>query len=208
MTFLNWLLVGGTLAASIPLIIHLLNRTRFKVLDWGAMHLLESAIKINTRRLQWQALLLLLLRMLIPAVLALCLARPVLTAWRTAAGGSGHSVVLLVDNSLSMQAQAAKAATNSNSTRDSRSATVETLAFNARSAKRERWSKVSARPLNSPCSAQVEASLIKRRDRHLIASACSESSPRFATVQARATGGRHWQPASSNSPKPNRVVVT
>lgn len=104
MIFLNALLIGGTLAASIPLIIHLLNRSRFKVVDWGAMHLLESALKINSRRIQWQAWLLLLLRMLIPAILALCLARPVLTAWRTAAGGNGHSIVVIVDNSLSMEA--------------------------------------------------------------------------------------------------------
>ncbi len=107
MILLNALLAVGALAASIPLIIHLLNRSRFKVVDWGAMHLLESALKINTRRVQWQAWLLLLLRMMIPAVLAFCLARPVLTAWRTPAGGSGHSVVLVVDNSLSMEAASA-----------------------------------------------------------------------------------------------------
>lgn len=105
MTFLNALLLGGAAAAIVPLIIHLLNRSRFKMLDWGAMHLLESAIKINSRRTQWQAWLLLLLRMSIPAILALCLARPVLTAWRTAAGGNQHSVVLIVDNSLSMEAE-------------------------------------------------------------------------------------------------------
>lgn len=105
MTFLNLILLGGAAAAVIPLIIHLLNRTRTKTLDWGAMHLLESAMKINSRRVQWQAWLLLLLRMSIPAILALCLARPVLTAWRTAAGGNQHSVVLIVDNSLSMEAQ-------------------------------------------------------------------------------------------------------
>lgn len=105
MTFLNALLLGGAAAAAIPLIIHLLNRTRFRVLDWGAMHLLESALKVNSRRIQWQAWLLLLLRMMIPAVLAVCLARPVLTAWRTSAGGNEHSVVLIVDNSLSMEAE-------------------------------------------------------------------------------------------------------
>ena len=105
MLFLNLILLGGAAAAVVPLIIHLLNRTRFKTLDWGAMHLLESALKINSRRTQWQAWLLLLLRMLIPALLALCLARPVLTAWRTAAGGNQHSVVLIIDNSLSMEAE-------------------------------------------------------------------------------------------------------
>lgn len=110
MTFLNALLLAGAAAAAVPLIIHLLNRTRFRVLDWGAMHLLESALKVNSRRVQWQAWLLLLLRMLIPAVLALCLARPVLTAWRTAAGGNQHSVVLVIDNSLSMEAQSERPA--------------------------------------------------------------------------------------------------
>lgn len=107
MMFLNALLLGGAAAAAIPLIIHLLNRTRFKVLDWGAMHLLESALQINSRRMQWQAWLLLALRMAIPALLALCLARPVLTAWRTVTGGNQHSVVLVIDNSLSMQAACA-----------------------------------------------------------------------------------------------------
>lgn len=114
MLFLNVILVGGAAAAVIPLIIHLLNRTRFRVLDWGAMHLLESALKINSRRVQWQAWLLLLLRMLIPALLALCLARPVLTAWRTATGGNQHSVVLIIDNSLSMEARADRALSGSN----------------------------------------------------------------------------------------------
>lgn len=113
MMFLNVMLVGGAIAAVIPLIIHLLNRTRFKVLDWGAMHLLESALKINSRRIQWQAWLLLFLRMLIPALLALCLARPVLTAWRTATGGNQHSVVLIIDNSISMEAKAERTVTDS-----------------------------------------------------------------------------------------------
>ncbi len=112
MTFLNLLLLGGTATAVVPLIIHLLNRSRFKVVDWGAMHLLESALKINSRRIQWQAWLLLLLRMMIPALLAICLARPVLTAWRTVAGGAQHSVVFILDNSLSMQADAARPRVN------------------------------------------------------------------------------------------------
>lgn len=110
MMFLNLMLLGGAAAAVVPLIIHLLNRTRYKMLDWGAMHLLESALKINSRRMQWQAWLLLLLRIFIPVILALCLARPVLTAWRTAVGGNQHSVVFVIDNSLSMEAPADRVA--------------------------------------------------------------------------------------------------
>ena len=41
MSFLNIILLGGLTAASIPLIIHLLHRSRFRVVKWGAMHLLD-----------------------------------------------------------------------------------------------------------------------------------------------------------------------
>ena len=34
MTFLNIALLGGLLAASIPIIIHLLNRRRIRVVKW------------------------------------------------------------------------------------------------------------------------------------------------------------------------------
>ncbi|MFO1066253.1 MAG: BatA domain-containing protein [Pirellulales bacterium] len=120
MTFLNFILLGGSAAMFAPLIIHLLNRSRFRTVDWGAMHLLESALKINSRRIQWRALLLLMLRMLIPALLALCLARPVLTAWRTAGTGPS-SVVLVIDNSLSMEAAAESPSSSSAASSDKRS---------------------------------------------------------------------------------------
>jgi von Willebrand factor type A domain/Aerotolerance regulator N-terminal len=104
MSFLNWILLGGIAAFAAPLIIHLLNRTRFKVVDWGAMHLLEAALQVNSQRIQWQSLLLLFMRCLIPILLALGLARPVLTSWRSAGGAGDKSLVLLIDNSISMQA--------------------------------------------------------------------------------------------------------
>ncbi len=108
MSFLNWILLGGAFAFTIPLVIHLLNRSRFKVVDWGAMQLLEAALQVNSKRIQWQAWLLLLMRCLIPILLAIGLARPVLTSWRTAGAGGNRSIVLLIDNSLSMQARDAQ----------------------------------------------------------------------------------------------------
>ncbi len=104
MSFLNWILLGGIAAFTAPLIIHLLNRTRFKVVEWGAMHLLDAAMQVNSQRIQWQSLLLLLLRCLIPILLALGLARPVFTSWRSAGGAGDKSLVILIDNSISMQA--------------------------------------------------------------------------------------------------------
>ena len=105
MTLLNGILAFGALAGAIPLIIHLLNRSRFRTVPWGAMHLLESVIRTNNRRIRLEQFLLLLVRCAIPAVLALCLARPVMTGWRPLPGDVPSSMVLLLDNSYSMDAR-------------------------------------------------------------------------------------------------------
>jgi hypothetical protein len=106
MMFFNAILLGGIAALAIPLVIHLLNRSRYRVIPWGAMHLIDDLVQVNSRRLEWKSLLLLLLRCAIPVVLALCMARPLLTAWKTAGGDGQAAVVMLVDNSLSMDAPA------------------------------------------------------------------------------------------------------
>ena len=50
--FLNpWMLLGGLAIAS-PIIIHLLNKRRFKVVQWAAMDFLFEADKKNRRRVQ------------------------------------------------------------------------------------------------------------------------------------------------------------
>ncbi len=105
MTFLNGILAFGAAAAAIPLLIHLLNRSRFRTVEWGAMHLLESVIRTNNRRIRLEQFLLLLVRCAIPAILAVCLARPVLTGWQALPGEVPSSTVLLLDNSYSMDAR-------------------------------------------------------------------------------------------------------
>lgn len=113
MSFLNGLLLLGSLAFVVPLIIHLLNRSKFQTVDWGAMHLLENIELQNAKRIQWQAILLLLLRCAAPIVLALCMARPIWNMW-TSGGrvGDAATTVLVLDDSYSMQATAAAAAAN------------------------------------------------------------------------------------------------
>lgn len=102
MTFLNLTLLGGLGAVAVPIIIHFFHRRRVRVVKWGAMHLLDTAIRKHQRRLQLEQLLLLLLRCAIPGALALCLARPVLSHLQTLVGNAKSSVLLLVDNSYSM----------------------------------------------------------------------------------------------------------
>jgi hypothetical protein len=102
MTFLNVILLFGIAAAGIPLLIHLLHRSRFRVVKWGAMQFLEVRQRTQRRRIRIEQLLLLLVRCLIPALLALVMARPVLTGLRALLGAAKTSTVVLLDNSYSM----------------------------------------------------------------------------------------------------------
>ena len=90
MNFLNVGLAFGAAAVAIPLIIHIFNRSRFKVVTWGAMHLLESVLRVNRRQVQLEQIILLIIRCAIPILLALCLARMVVTDW----GPFLHRIIL------------------------------------------------------------------------------------------------------------------
>src|SRR5436305_14997384 len=63
---------AGTM--SIPIIIHLLNRRRFRVVTWAAMRFLLAAQKKNSRRMRLEQFLLLALRCFLVMLLVLELA--------------------------------------------------------------------------------------------------------------------------------------
>src|SRR5258708_26316638 len=107
MTFLNLALLGGVLALAIPIIIHLFHKSRFQIVKWGAMHLLEAVLRTNQRRIKIEQIILLIIRAAIPAVLALCMARPVWKGMHKLMGESRTSTVILLDNSYSMAASRA-----------------------------------------------------------------------------------------------------
>jgi hypothetical protein len=98
-----WFAIAGALAAAGPVIIHLLNRRRFRVVEWGAMDLLLEALSRSRRMLHLRDVLLLLLRCAALTLFGLALARPFFTsAAGTARPNAPVHAVLLVDNSLSM----------------------------------------------------------------------------------------------------------
>ncbi|MBV8781846.1 MAG: BatA domain-containing protein [Phycisphaerae bacterium] len=105
MLFLNPILLFGTAAAAIPIIIHLLNSRKVKRISWAAMRFVLASIEQNRRRLRIEDLLLLLLRCALLILLALALARPAISG---AAGGLlGHeatTAIIIVDSSYSMSA--------------------------------------------------------------------------------------------------------
>lgn len=97
----GWSLVGlGAALTAVPILIHLLNRRRVKVVPWAAMTFLLAAIKRNRRRLQLENWLVLALRVAAVALLGLALARPVITDSALAGlGGERESLYLLLDTS-------------------------------------------------------------------------------------------------------------
>jgi hypothetical protein len=102
--FVNAGLLAGAALASVPLIIHLLNRQRHKPMPWAAMRFVQAAWRKTRRRVEFENLLLLLLRMAAIALLAFAIARPFTGAQSPLAGltESRRDVVILVDASASM----------------------------------------------------------------------------------------------------------
>jgi hypothetical protein len=96
-------MVAGTAMGSAPIIIHLLNRQRYKRITWAAMHWLLASFKKSSRRLQIEDLILLIIRILILILLALALARPFLQESGVFLGGRSHvHRVVVLDTSFSM----------------------------------------------------------------------------------------------------------
>ncbi|MCK5113534.1 MAG: BatA and WFA domain-containing protein [Phycisphaerae bacterium] len=96
-----WMGLG---AVSIPIIIYILNRRRFKMIDWAAMRFLLDALRKNRRRLRLEELILLLIRCLIVMLLGLGLSRFIGCGDDDSLGNGngGRSVVFVLDDSISM----------------------------------------------------------------------------------------------------------
>ena len=106
--FTSWMmnplmLAGGALAVSIPIIIHLLNKRRFKIVDWAAMDFLFDADKKNRRRVKVENLILLLMRCLIMLLIGLMLARPFFDTPAWLASKQRVERIVVLDDSLSMK---------------------------------------------------------------------------------------------------------
>lgn len=76
MAFVNFSLLLGGVAIAIPIVLHLVMRQRPKVVEFPAVMFLKARREANRRRLQLRHWILLALRCLAVAILALALARP------------------------------------------------------------------------------------------------------------------------------------
>lgn len=96
---------AGLALVSIPILIHILNRQRFRVVDWAAMDFLLRAMRKNRKRMKLEQWVLLATRCCVVALIGLALARPLggYSGASVAAGLSGRAGmnVFVIDNSYS-----------------------------------------------------------------------------------------------------------
>lgn len=111
--FVHPAIAGAAAAAgAIPIIIHLINRRRYRRMPWAAMRFLLAANQRSIRRIRLEQWLLLLLRVAVVVLLGLAIARPYMPAssfWPV--NSSRVHRVLLIDNSLSMAGKDAEGKT-------------------------------------------------------------------------------------------------
>ena len=101
MSFLHPLALLGLVAATIPALLHLLQRRIPPELDFPAVRYLSAAERESARRLRLRHLLLLILRTALIVVIVLAAARP-LVRMRGVGGGGAHeptALVVILDNS-------------------------------------------------------------------------------------------------------------
>jgi hypothetical protein len=104
MTFLNPFLLFGLLGMAVPVLIHLLSRRTARRVEFSSLEFLRNLERKSMRRVRVRQLLLLLVRMLIVACVALAMARPTLTGVAAGDARGATSAVIVLDGSFSMGA--------------------------------------------------------------------------------------------------------
>jgi hypothetical protein len=94
-----WYMIAGGALVSLPILIHLINRMRFKRIRWAAMEFLLKSQKRNRRRLIIEQLILLALRCLLVLLAGFLVARFI---GATADTGAGTTHIVVLDDTPSM----------------------------------------------------------------------------------------------------------
>lgn len=140
-----------------PALIHLLNRNRYRTVQWAAMDFLLEAMQSNRRLLRIRDLLLMLLRAAVLLLFGLALARPYF-ADPGAASSAGDSrpphAILVIDNSLSSTLESINGSALDQAKEEARQF-IETL---------PRASKISVVPLAGSASQRLADPFSSRTD--------------------------------------------
>src|SRR5689334_12067081 len=109
MTWIPALAAGGAVLALGPIIIHILFRRRYRVVDFAAMRFLLDSLKRNRQKLRLEELLIIALRVLACLLIGLMLA-DIRAAGVLPGGRAPAAHVFVLDDSLSMGQRAGGAA--------------------------------------------------------------------------------------------------
>lgn len=104
LSFLNGAFLVGLAAAALPVLIHLLSRRRARDLPFSHTEFLDEITRRKVRRMKLRQWLLLLLRTLAVACLALALSQPVWHGPGARAQRGSSTIAILIDDSFSMEA--------------------------------------------------------------------------------------------------------
>lgn len=106
MTFLQPLLLMALPLMALPLLIHLVNRQRYRTVYWGATMFLLQARRMASGMARLRYLLILLARMLVIGGLILAISRPMSGGWLGfTAGDTAETTLIILDRSASMEEQ-------------------------------------------------------------------------------------------------------
>lgn len=104
MAYLQPWMLWALPAVLLPILIHLLNRLRYKTVHWAAMLFLLKANRAATRRAKIRQYILLACRALLVLFIIWAMARPLIGGWLgAAAGGAPETVLIVLDRSASME---------------------------------------------------------------------------------------------------------
>jgi hypothetical protein len=102
--FLNVTMLAGIAGALVPLVLHLLSRSRYRTVEWGAMMFLDGGEARVMQAARLKELVILLLRMALIAGLAMAMAQPVVRGrWGGLTRDARANAVIVLDYSASMQ---------------------------------------------------------------------------------------------------------
>lgn len=103
MNFLNPAFLFGLIAAALPIILHILNLRKLKIIEFSSLQFLKEMQKHKIRRVKLKQLLLLLIRTLLVICIVLAFARPVVEGnFAGLETYSNSSSIIIIDNSFSL----------------------------------------------------------------------------------------------------------
>jgi hypothetical protein len=102
MGFLNAAFLVGLIAATVPVIIHLLNRRRVRRVQFSSLEFLEEVNRQRMRRINLRRILILVLRTLAVLMLVVAFARPTMRSGFLFSGSVPKNVIVCLDASYSM----------------------------------------------------------------------------------------------------------